>query len=105
VGIQIGIHGLILAFAIGAAALALWLDTRIPRLAPKSAGIAFFHVIAAAIGCDTAHFGISAFVSRGTIAGMMAALFLVALPVILYVWLSLLWMTKLVTTELKSRYG
>ena len=104
-GIQIGIHGLIVAFAIGAAALAMWLDTRFARLAPKSPGVAFFHIIAAALCCDTAHFAIGAFVGLGSQAGMMAALFFVTLPVILYVWLSLLWMTKLVTTELKSRYG
>ena len=104
-GIQIGIHGLIIAFALGAAALALWLDTRFSRLAPKSPGYAFLHIVGAAIACDSAQFGMSVTAGGGTIGGMMAGLFLVGLPVLMYVWLSLLWMTKLVTTELKGRYG
>lgn len=104
-GIQIGLQGLVFVFAIGAAVLALWVDTRFPKLSPKSVGYAFLHVAGAFVACRTAPLGVSLTAERGTLAGMMAALFLVGLPIFLYVWLSLLWMTKLLTSALKSRYG
>jgi hypothetical protein len=57
------------------------------------------------VACEFLPLGIQVTAGRQTVGGMMAALFLVALPVLLYLMLSLLWMTKLLTTELKSRYG
>jgi Fe2+ transport system protein B len=105
VDIQIGIMGVIVAFAIGAAAIAVWIELRFPNLSPKSPGYAFLHIVGAYVACNLTPLGMSLTAGRGTIPSMMAGLFLVAFPVILYVWLSLLWLTKLITSELKGRYG
>jgi hypothetical protein len=102
---QIGIFGLIIAFALGSAAIAAWVELRFPTISPKSPGYAFLHIIGAAVGCHVATSAMPMLAGGGTLRGMMAALFFVALPVLLYVWLSLLWFMKLITTELKSRYG
>jgi hypothetical protein len=105
VGIQIGIHGLVIALAVGAAALAMWIELRFPNLSPKTPGYAFLHILGALLACKLVPAGIAVTAGRGTLEGMMAGLFFVGLPVILYVWLSLLWLAKLITSELKSRYG
>jgi hypothetical protein len=105
VGVQIGIPGVALAFILGSAVLAPWLDARFPKLAPTHVSYGIAHVLGAMVACEFLPFGIQLTAGRETIAGMMAGLFFVALPVLLYLMLSLLWMTKLVTTELKSRYG
>jgi hypothetical protein len=105
VSVQIGIPALALTFILASAVLAAWFDTRFPKLAPTHVGYGFAHVLGAMVACEFLPAGIQMTAGRQTIGGMMAGLFFVALPVLLYLMLSLLWMTKLVTSELKGRYS
>jgi hypothetical protein len=79
------------AIGIGAAVLAIWIDFRFPRLAPQSILYSVFHLIAASV------------VARAVVpAGMdlisarpLFAVLGVALPSLIYIFLSWLWFLRL----------
>ena len=87
---------LLLLYAIGAAAIALWTDTRFGQLAPESIRTALIHVGAAmAVGQLIVPLGIHLLVGLGSPAATLAALFLVGFPALVYSFLAAVWVIKI----------
>lgn len=86
-----------LLFAVGAAALALWVDVRFPKLGPPSLPLGFaFHVAAVLLVCRVlVPSGVAA--TSGTSPALtLIGLFAIALPGLVYVFLVGVWTLKLV---------
>ncbi len=77
-------HVFVVALVVGAAALALWLDTRFPGLAPKSMSRRFLVALAAAVVLSLPS-------PPATIVTVLA----VDLPVIAFAFLAMLWLLRL----------
>ena len=90
-------QALIYAVAVGAAAIALWLDTNFGSRAPVTFGRTMLHATLAAMAFSFTPKVTTALVAAGeTPARKMAALFAVVLPALIYVWLSSIWLLKLI---------
>jgi hypothetical protein len=91
------------AFAIGAAALAIWINVRFPRLAPAHFKAAFLHVGAAML---IAHVVTSTRyelnLGLAWPAGTLVHLFALLLPTIVYGLLAGLWFLKLAQGTLNA---
>ncbi len=91
----------IAAIGVGSAVLALWVHMRFPKLAPEEYRIAIFHLLGAHI------------VARSIVPGGMTlftgqplvAVFAVALPGLVYVFLAWLWLIRLAQQSLGGRFG
>jgi hypothetical protein len=91
----------VVALAVGAGALALWADVRVPRLQPKELrgvllhtfiAFAVLHVVAGWIGAP----------ASGTLAVAMAALLGIALPAIVYAFLAGIWAIRMFQDAYKA---
>jgi hypothetical protein len=87
-----GTPGLIVVFALGSAALALWVYTRYPKAAPETFRGAVVHVALAIL------MGQLAILLMGRVAvdpaGIMLSLFTLAIPALVYSFLACLWMFR-----------
>jgi hypothetical protein len=84
-------------FALGAAAVALWVEVRYPQLSPTTMRLALIHVVAAmAVGQLIVPFGLHVLVGLGSPVSTLAALFLVGFPALVYSFLAALWVIKIV---------
>ena len=82
-----------LVLTAGAALLALWIDTRLPRLAPPTMRRVFLHVGAALLTLQL--------IPGATSAVMIyVALFAVALPALVYSFLTAIWFIRLAQSAL-----
>ncbi len=83
----------VLALAVGAALLALWIHARFPWLAPERLGRTLVHVAAAFLVLQLT-------VQVGDSTLTVAALFLLVLPALVYAQLCMLWVVRLAQTAL-----
>ena len=86
---------LIVSLALGAAALAIWVDVRLPSLAPTSIRGLVAHLIAALIVCQVGSMLIGATADTQQLAAMLTAVLALALPVLVYAFLTGVWMIKM----------
>jgi len=81
-----------IALGIGAALLAFWVQYRFPKLAPQTLGWAIFHLCIAGV---VAQFTKAVF---GSVElqplGMMALVFVLALPTLVYAFVSGMWLIR-----------
>jgi hypothetical protein len=95
----------LVAFALGSAALALWTYVRFPRLAPTQLRHAILHVAAALVSAHVvSNLNLWLDVGLSGHAAAFAHLFGLLLPILVYVFLSALWMFALLTSVFKA-YG
>ncbi len=92
----------LIVFGAGAAALALWTDVRFDSWRPAELRWAMLHIglawcIAHFLSGVPLHFVASAFNPLGAVIG-------VGLPITMYCMLSMLWLMRLATGALKSRF-
>ena len=95
---------LLLAFAFGAAVLALWIQTRFPKLAPGSIVRTLIHV---GISIVVAHLVVPLLadpIASGGIPGLFVLLFLLALPALIYCFLASIWALMLLQGAMQRRY-
>ncbi len=86
---------LLVVYAIGAAAIALWIDARFARLSPETIRGTVIHVgVAMAVGQLVVPLGIHVLVAVGSPVATFAALFLVAFPALVYSFLAAVWVIK-----------
>jgi hypothetical protein len=83
------------SFAIGSAALALWVNARFPGFGPESARGVIAHVIGAVILGQIAARTLHLALDPSALASTLAVLFGLALPTLVYAFLSAVWMIKL----------
>jgi hypothetical protein len=82
----------IVAFALGAAGLALWALVRLPSLAPGSIRGALLHVGAALVFMHLAvPTGLTRAAESGTMIGVLTGAIGAALPALTYVFVATLW--------------
>ena len=90
-------------FLAGAAALALWVEARFPKLAPTSLRRAFFHVVTAAFTLFVLMpFGMELVGGGGSKVHMLAAVFGVGLPSLTYGLLVSVWVLNVARHALGS---
>jgi hypothetical protein len=85
----------VLVLTVGAALLALWIDVRLPKLAPASLKRVILHVAVALVGLHLIP-GIAATVT------LYLALFAVVLPALVYTFLTALWFIRIAQRTLAS---
>ena len=84
----------VLVLAVGAGALALWTDVRFPKLGPQSMGGVLVNTMAAMIALKLVAGNIGLLTS-GPPAAAVAAILGVALPGLLYAFISGIWAIRL----------
>jgi hypothetical protein len=89
---------LTICIALGAAAIALWVHARFPKLAPESLKLRFFlHVAGCAIVLNVAvPTTLRATAAADSVPASLLGLFGVAFPALVYTFLVTVWMLKLV---------
>ena len=97
-------QALVYVVALGAAAIALWLDVRLAARTPRSATWTFFHLGGSMVALVVMP-QLILFVVGGTEEPVrkLAATMLVVLPVLTYFWLSALWLLKLLQRAAQLR--
>lgn len=84
----------LLSFAAGAFALAVWVDVRFPRLGPATWWRLAAHVAAGTILCNLVlGYAMAPFV--GSQLGRLAAVFVIALPVLTYAMIGGVWTLRI----------
>jgi hypothetical protein len=97
-------HGLVLAVAIGAGAIALWLDVRFKERGPRTVMRTLAHVALSLFLLQTSPALVVLVVAAGdSPARKMVAVFAVLLPALSYVWLSSIWLIKLLQRSAHMR--
>jgi len=98
---RMSVHAYIIAFAVGAAAIAAWIDTRFPKLAPTHLRLALAHVIGACVIANLV-------MATGLIGAgespmrMTSGLLLVALPILVYEFLAGVWTIKVLQAAFRT---
>jgi hypothetical protein len=95
-------HVLPIAFFLGGALLAPWIDARVPRIGPNDLGKSLFHVIGAVAALDAMALLFAVVAGDGTPARRFLALFVVVLPCATYICLAKFWLLKLVASRAPS---
>lgn len=89
-------QGLVLAIAAGAGALALWLDARYNARTPRTVRRTLAHLAISMLFLHLSPGLVTLVVAAGeSPARKMLAVFAVLLPALVYVWLSSIWLIKL----------
>jgi hypothetical protein len=89
-------------FLFGCGLLTLWVDTRFPGLAPKDLARTMIHIGAAAgIATFALPIGMAIALERNS---PLAAIFCFALPVLVYLLATSLWLMKLLQGMMNSRF-
>ena len=94
---------LLVSFALGAAALALWIQTRFPKLAPENMARTLIHVGVSIVVAQLIVPLLGGAVEDGGIAGLFTLLFLIALPALVYCFLASIWALLLLQGALRHR--
>jgi len=95
-------HGFIPALAIGGALLALWVEVRFPKLAPSGLGHVFLNIVAAVLCMRIAGELVVLAADQPALYFRFAAVFLLALPALTYVFLSSIWVLRLMQSSLSG---
>jgi hypothetical protein len=82
------------AFAIGAGAIALWTDVRLPKLAPDEMSRILMHTMAAFVVLNIVGNAVGPIADYGPLQAM-AGVFLLGLPGIVYAFLVGIWAIRL----------
>jgi hypothetical protein len=91
----------LLVFSLGAAALALWICIRLPRLGPTSLARAFGHVVGAMAVGALLRPALGAVANSGLPLAVFLAVFGVALPVLTYMFVAGAWLIRAAAAGIK----
>ena len=83
-----------IVFALAGAVLALWVDTRAPRLRPRRALVYLAHLAAGILAIELAASLVERTASSGE-AVLAASLFAALLPAFVYAFLTSLWLIRM----------
>ena len=97
------VQAYIIVFAVGAAAIAAWIDWRFPKLAPTHLRLALAHVVGACVIANLA-IGAGLIGAGGSPARMSTGLLLVGLPILVYEFLAGVWTIKVLQAAFRT-YG
>jgi hypothetical protein len=80
---------------LGAAALALWITVRFPKLTPRGLRGILIHVALAMLLAQLVRFGILLPVSDSVAVQLIAGIISVALPILVYTFLIAIWLLRI----------
>ena len=83
-------------FVLGAAAIALWISVRFPKLKPERLAVIMIHLVFAMVLAQLLPFGLLLPVSASAAIQLMAGILTVALPVLVYTLLVAIWLLRIV---------
>jgi hypothetical protein len=83
-----------ISLVLGAAAIAAWIAARFPGLKPERLGMIIFHLLVAMVLARLVPFGILLPVSGSAAVQLMAGIFVLALPVLVYTLLVTIWLLR-----------
>jgi uncharacterized membrane protein YedE/YeeE len=89
------VHTFLFCLAVGAGAIALWLDFRLPKLMPWSMRRLLVHIVIALAVVYFVGPAMSFVTSSAVPAAGLAAVFCIAFPVLVYEFLVGVWMIRL----------
>ena len=89
------VHTFLICLAVGAGAIALWLDVRLPKLMPWSLRRLLVHLVLAVSVVYLVGPAMTLVTSSALPAAGLAAVFCVAFPVLIYEFLVGLWLIRL----------
>ncbi len=93
----------LVAFALGSGALALWIDQRLPRLAPGTLRAAFIHVGASIVVAQlVVPAGMGTLGSARSGVVFLTAVFAIGLPALTYSFLAAVWIMKVLHRTLRG---
>lgn len=92
----------VLALATGCALLALWVEVRFPTLAPGGLGRVFLNIVAAVLCMHLAGAMVVAAAEHSALPLRFAAVFVLALPALTYVFLSSIWVLRLMGSSMSG---
>jgi membrane glycosyltransferase len=96
---------LVLAIAIGAAAVALWLDARLESRTPSTAAWTAVHLCASTLALSVMPLFVKLLVAgTGGPVRVIAAVLVLVLPVFTYCWLSAIWLLRLLQGATRVRF-
>jgi hypothetical protein len=82
-------------FVLGAAAIALWITVRFPKLSPERLRPVLIHMGIALLLAQLVRFGIMLPVSSSAAVQLIAGIFAVALPVLIYTLVIAIWLVRI----------
>lgn len=86
---------LVVCLALGAGALAAWIDVRCPKLVPEGTGPRFAHAGAAFVASAVAPAVMQALFALATsVPVQLVALFAVFVPALVYAFLAAIWLLR-----------
>jgi uncharacterized membrane protein len=94
-------HGLVLAFAIGSALIAVWIYHRRPARMPRTGRQIVVHALAALAATALVPLLMKAAATEHSPARAMLALLVLVLPMFVYNFLTWLWLLKLLQRRLR----
>lgn len=83
-------------FVLGAAAIALWISVRFPKLKPERLAIIMIHLVLAMVFAQLLPFGLLLPISASAAIQLMAGILTLALPVLVYTLLIAIWLLRIV---------
>jgi heme/copper-type cytochrome/quinol oxidase subunit 4 len=86
--------GFAICLVLGAAAIALWITVRFPELKPQRLGIIVVHLVIAMVLARLVPFGLLLPVSNSAAVQLIAGIFVVALPVLVYTLVGAIWLVQ-----------
>jgi hypothetical protein len=83
-----------ICLVLGAAAIALWITVRFPKLKPERLGFVFVHLVVALVLAQLVPFAILLPVSGSAAVQLMTGILVVALPVLVYTLVGAIWLLQ-----------
>jgi hypothetical protein len=95
-------HAYLVAFVAGAAMLAMWIYLRVPDAGPSSVAAITLHMVVSVVGANLVAPAVLR--SGASREAVFAATFVVVLPLLVYIFLSAIWLIRFGQATL-SRYS
>jgi hypothetical protein len=100
----VNVQQFLIVVAVGAGAIALWIDTRFPRFAPKEIRRAVVHVgVSILIGQLAVPLLIKTIAAGGSPVAVLFAIFGIGFPALTYCLLASIWIIKVLQGALRHR--
>jgi hypothetical protein len=98
--IMVSVNAFIAASGIGAALIALWIEVRFPKLGPDRIAWGLFHLLCASIVAQ-----MLVPVAIDAVWNKLLGVFLVAIPSLIYLFLTAIWIMKIARDALGGARG
>ena len=89
-----------ISLVLGSAAIAVWISVRFPQLKPQRLGVIMIHLVVAMVLGQLVPFGLLLPIDAPAAVQLMAGIFTLALPVLVYTLLITIWLLRVAQNAL-----